>query len=139
MALLKIGRRRDAWEPSRLFTDRVSTLAGVAENYKTHDSWAPKQFKAIPLGVTRLVPSLLCFRPSALCRCLEKVTMSLSAAKMRIPGAAKGNKAIPFTRARSTAATGTSTSMLDAKSRVREHVRNISQTTARDASAAQTV
>ncbi|KIP08743.1 hypothetical protein PHLGIDRAFT_103924 [Phlebiopsis gigantea 11061_1 CR5-6] len=62
--------------------------------------------------------------------------MSLSAAKMRIQSAPKCRKAVAFTRARSTAATGTSASLLEAKSRVREHVRNISQSTARDAAAA---
>ncbi|KAI0345110.1 acetolactate synthase [Trametopsis cervina] len=65
--------------------------------------------------------------------------MSLSsAAKMRIQSAPKANKAIALTRARSTAAAPSTSavSMLEAKSRVREHVRNISQTSARDATPA---
>ena len=67
-------------------------------------------------------------------------TMSLTAAKMRLPGAPKPAKALVFSRARSTTAAATaSVSMLEAKSRVREHVRNISQTTARDAVAAPSV
>lgn len=67
--------------------------------------------------------------------------MSLTAAKIRIPSATKstGKAAVAFTRARSTTAAGGSISMVDAKSRVREHVRNISQTTARDAAPAPSV
>ncbi|PSR77572.1 hypothetical protein PHLCEN_2v7762 [Hermanssonia centrifuga] len=65
--------------------------------------------------------------------------MSLSAAKMRIHSAPKSSKPVAFTRSRSTAAAGASPSMVEAKSRVREHVRNISQTTARDAVAAPSI
>ncbi|KAI0797493.1 acetolactate synthase [Abortiporus biennis] len=64
--------------------------------------------------------------------------MSFSAAKMRISSAPKSSAAISFTRARSTTAS-TTTSMLEAKSRVREHARNISQTSTSNATAAQTV
>ncbi|KAF7799616.1 hypothetical protein EIP86_010854 [Pleurotus ostreatoroseus] len=54
---------------------------------------------------------------------------------MRISSAPKVGKPMNFIRSRSTTSTS-SVSMLEAKSRVREHVRNISQTTARDAVAA---
>ncbi|KAJ3484754.1 hypothetical protein NLI96_g5415 [Meripilus lineatus] len=64
--------------------------------------------------------------------------MSLSAAKMRISSAPKNTSVIQFTRARSSAAS-TSSSMLEAKSRVREHVRNISRTSTREAVAETTV
>ncbi|KAI0693349.1 hypothetical protein BC835DRAFT_1084379 [Cytidiella melzeri] len=68
------------------------------------------------------------------------LNMSLSsAAKMRIQSAPKAHKAIAFTRARSTAAGSSTVSMVEAKSRVREHVRNISQTTSREAVAAPSV
>ena len=89
--------------------------------------------------MTRLRLSQLLFVVDLLPVAAAEYAMSLSAAKMRLPSATKSNKAIAFTRARSTAATGTSISMVDAKTRVREHVRNISQTSARDAAPAPAV
>ncbi|CAL1705430.1 unnamed protein product [Somion occarium] len=63
--------------------------------------------------------------------------MSLSAAKMRITSAPKTSSAISFSRSKSTRAASSTSSMLEAKTRVREHARNISRTSTREASAAQ--
>ncbi|TCD64253.1 Acetolactate synthase, mitochondrial [Steccherinum ochraceum] len=63
--------------------------------------------------------------------------MSFKVAKMRIPSAPKSASTLTFTRARSSAA-GTS-SMVEAKTRVREHARNISQTSSNAATATQSV
>ncbi|KAH9952022.1 acetolactate synthase [Amylocystis lapponica] len=60
--------------------------------------------------------------------------MSLSASRMRVPSSSKGSSAIAFVRSRSTAA-NLSNSMLEAKTRVREHARNISRTPSREATA----
>lgn len=105
----------------------------------TRDSWASDNFKYIPgWGDSTLVPPPLTLLLAAAAPRASQ-NMSLTAAKMRIPSATKTNKAIAFTRARSTAAAGSSASMLEAKSRVREHVRSISQTTTRNAVAAPSV
>ncbi|KAL0946474.1 hypothetical protein HGRIS_012692 [Hohenbuehelia grisea] len=61
--------------------------------------------------------------------------MSLSAARIR---SAKQSAALPFVRCRSTTATGGS-SIVDAKSRVREHARNISRSSAQKAAAAPSI
>ncbi|EMD38129.1 hypothetical protein CERSUDRAFT_113276 [Gelatoporia subvermispora B] len=64
--------------------------------------------------------------------------MSLSASRLRVAAAPKCPAAVvTFARSRSTAAAaGVGNSIIDAKSRVREHARHISRTSARDAAAA---
>ncbi|KAH9917439.1 thiamine diphosphate-binding protein [Fomitopsis serialis] len=60
--------------------------------------------------------------------------MPLTPSTMRVPSTAKAAPAMTLVRHRSSAAS-TSASMLEARSRVREHARNISRSTAREATA----
>lgn len=83
--------------------------------------------------------SLSCSHPRALVApATVAASMSLSATRMRIPAVTKASSPAQIIRSRSTVAS-TSASMLDAKSRVRDHARKISGSSVREATTTNSV